>query len=518
LLIACINFVTLSVGRSAKRAKEVGIRKVIGALRKQLITQFVGEAVLVTLFALVSGVVIAVLGLTIFNELSGKQLVLYPDQFLVMVTVSLLLIIGMISGSYPAFFLSSFQPVTILKGSIPGSSRQGLRKVLVGVQLMLSILLISSTLLMREQLTFIQTKDLGFDKEQLVVVKITSPVRGGLQARVKAGFEKAEQFKTELAKASEVISSCGSSHDFGNGNWVHVGYTDDKSNYRTFAFNTVDDEYIPTMEMKLVAGRNFSDKIPSDKEHSIIVNESFVKEYGWDNPIGKKIPGKNFFEHEIIGVVKDFNFSSLYSKVEPLALVQDPNLILGGTENVNVDSSPLPKLMVRLKAGAIESGLAKIKDAWNKLSGDEELSFTFADQSIAKQYKTDQNLGKIMTIAAVLAIVIGSLGLYALASLAMQNRTKEISIRKVMGASSNSLLYLLSKEYLLLVFICLFIAAPITWYLMSNWLSTFEYRVNINPGIFIWAGAISLFITLATISFQLLKTVWTNPVKSLKYE
>jgi putative ABC transport system permease protein len=267
-----------------------------------------------------------------------------------------------------------------------------------------------------------------------------------------------------------------------------------------------------------VTGRNFSDNIPSDKQHAVIVNESFVKEYGWDNAIGKKIPGKNFFEHEIIGVVKDFNFSSLYTKVEPLVMVQDPNLALSGSENVNVDGSPFPKLMVRLKAGVIEAGLERIKEVWNKLAGEEELSFTFADQSIAKQYKTDQNLGKIMTIAAVLAIVIGSLGLYALAALSMQNRTKEISIRKVMGASSNSLLYLLSKEYLLLVIVCLVIAAPVSWYLMSNWLSTFQYRISISLAIFIWAGAIALLITMATISFQLLKTIWTNPVKNLKYE
>jgi putative ABC transport system permease protein len=217
-------------------------------------------------------------------------------------------------------------------------------------------------------------------------------------------------------------------------------------------------------------------------------------------------------------VVKDFNFSSLYTKVHPLVLVQDPTIILKGSENMNVDSSPFPKLLVRLKAGVTSSGLDRLKETWAKISGEEEMSFAFADQAMANQYKSDQNLGKIVTIAASIAVLIASLGLYALASLAMQNRTKEISIRKVMGASENSLLILLSKEYVILIGLCLLVSVPITWYLMSNWLSSFEYHVSIEAGVFLVAGGISLFIALATISYQTLKAVWTNPVNSLKYE
>ncbi len=518
LVVACINFVTLSIGRSMKRAKEVGIRKVVGALRAQLITQFVGEAILVTLMAMILGVCLAAIDLSLFNELAGKQLVFSFDSFLVMVVGSLLLIIGLISGSYPAFILSSFQPISILKGAVQGSARQNLRKVLVGVQLMLSIFLVSSTMLMREQLNFIQNKDMGFNKDQLVVVKLIAGQSGRLTDRVNRGFEKAEQFKIELAKYPEILSSCGSSHDFGNGNWTNVGYTDDKNTYRTFNLNVVDDEYIPMLKMQMIAGRNFSDESLTDKRRSVIVNEAFAKEYGWTDPIGKRIPGKNFLEHEVIGVVKDFNYSSLYAKVQPLVMVEDPSIIFKGIENVNIDNSPIPKLLVRLKAGATSAGLDRLKEVWSKIAGEEEMSFAFADQSMAKQYKSDQNLGKIVSIAAVLAIVIASLGLYALASLAMQNRTKEISIRKVMGANQNSLLVLLSKEYIILIAVCLIISVPITWYLMSNWLSTFEYHVSIGAGIFLMAGGISMLIAIATISYQTLKTVWTNPVKSLKYE
>jgi putative ABC transport system permease protein len=518
LLVACINFVTLSIGRSLKRAKEVGIRKVVGALRTQLISQFVGEAILVTLLATVIGVMLAVVNLPVFNDLSGKQLLFSIDSFIVIVVASLLLIIGLISGSYPAFILSSFQPASILKGMAVGNSRQHLRKVLVGVQLILSIFLVSSTLLMRQQLDFIQKKDMGFDRDQVVVIQLVVPLGGRLAERVKTGFEKAEQFKIELAKFPEIASACGSSHDFGNGGWMAIGYTDEGKTYRTFYMNTVDDEYIPTLKMKMAAGRNFSDASSADARRGVIVNEAFVKEYGWTDAIGKKIPGKNFEDHEIIGVVKDFNFTSLYTKVPPLAMVQDPSILLKGSENINVDNSPFPKLIVRLKAGAVSAGIERLKETWQKIAGEEEFSFAFVDQSIAKQYKSDQNLGKIVTIAAVIAVLIASLGLYALASLAMQNRTKEISIRKVMGATENSLLVLLTKEYIVLTLVCLVVSVPVTWYLMQQWLASFEYRIYIGAGIFIMAGAISLFIALATISFQTLKTVWTNPVKSLKYE
>ena len=463
LIVACINFVTLSIGRSMTRAKEVGIRKVVGALRSQLVAQFVGEAILVTSFALIAGILFAVLIMPAFNDLAGKQLVFSFDQFLIFVITTLLIVIGLISGSYPAFILSSFQPVSILKGVMKGSSRQSLRKVLVGIQLMLSIFLISSTLLMREQLSFLQNKDMGFDKDQLVAVQTVVPRVGRIPERIKAGFEKVEQLRMELIKFPEIISACGSAHDFGTGNWINIGYTDDKSNYRTFYINVIDEKYIRVLQMKLIAGRNFEEGSPSDKRRGVIVNEAFVKELGWADAVGKKIPGKNFGDHEIVGVVKDFNYSPLYTKVKPLVLVEDPTFIFMGSENMNVDARPIPKLMARLKAGAVGTGLERIKEAWKKVSGEEELSFVFVDESMEKQYKSDQNLGKIVTIAAMLAILIASLGLYALASLAMQNHTKEISIRKVMGADDNSLLILLSKEYVFLIAVCLVISVPITW-------------------------------------------------------
>lgn len=519
LLVACINFVTLSIGRSMKRAREVGIRKVVGAERKQLIFQFIGEAVIVTVIALLVGVMFSVLGLPVFNNLAGKQLVLAFNGFTITMVASLIAIIGLMAGSYPAFVLSGFKPIAILKGSIQtGSNKQRVRQILVGVQLVLSIFLISSTLIMRQQLSFLQSKNLGFNKEQLAVIQLSVPRTGGLAERVKVGFDKAEQFKIELAKIQGVAAVCATAHDFGNGGWTNIGYTDDNGTYRTFNMNIVDDEYVPTMKIEMMWGRNFSDSNPSDLRRSIIVNEAFAKEYGWTDPVGKRIPGKGFADHEVIGIIKDFNYASLYTSVQPLVMVEDAAIVLSGTENINIDNNPIPKLMVRVKPEGMSATLDQIKSTWSNLTGGEEFAFTFVDQAMDKQYRSDQNLGKIVSIATLLAMIIGSLGLYALASLAMQNRTKEISIRKVMGATEQSLLVLLSKDYVMLIAVSLLLSVPITWYLMNNWLQSFQYRVDVSWQVFAAAGGLSLVIALLTISYQAIKTAWTRPAETLKYE
>ncbi|KXK22488.1 MAG: antimicrobial peptide ABC transporter permease [Bacteroidetes bacterium OLB12] len=517
LVVACINFVTLSVGRSLKRAREVGIRKVVGAQRRQLVAQFIGEAILITTVALVVGVMLSVLGLPLFNQLSGKQLIFSWNGFLLIVAASLLLIIGLMAGSYPAFVLSSFKPIAVLKGSLQtGSTKQRMRQILVGVQLVLSIFLVSSTLIMQQQLNFLRNKNLGFNKEQVAVIQLNVPRVGRMGERVNKGFEMAEQFKTELGKVSGVVATCASSHDFGNGGWTAVGFTDEQGTYRNFNMNVVDDEYIPLMKMELVAGRNFTDAVADRK--GVIVNEAFAKEYGWTDVTGKRIPGKGFGDHEVIGIVKDFNYTSLYTSVPPLVLVQDPVLILAGSENINFENSPMPKLFVRLAPDNMQATLDQVKGVWDKLTAAEEFDFTFVDQALDAQYKSDQNLGKIVSLATLLAVLIGSLGLYALASLAMQNRTKEISIRKVMGATEQSLLVLLSRDYVLMILISLVLSVPVTWYLMTSWLQNFQYRIEVGWQVFALAGGLSLVVAMLTISYQALKTAWTRPAETLKYE
>lgn len=521
LIVACINFVTLSVGRSLKRAKEVGVRKVVGAERKHLIFQFIGEALIITVVSLALGLVVSLAGLPTFNDLSGKALEMQLNGFMVLSAVMLVAVIGLFAGSYPAFILSSFRPVSVLKGSINvGSSKQALRKALVGVQLILCIFLISSTVIMRDQLNFLQNKDVGFNKEQLMIMQLNVSANPGARfaERMNVGFSQLEQFKIEVSKIPGVSAAFGASQDFGNGNWINIGYTDQQSNYRQFNLNIVDEGFIPGMKMEIIAGRNFSAENLSDKRRSIIVNEAFVKEYGWADPIGQHIPGARFPDHEVIGVVKDFNYNSLYTKVEPVVLAADIQSIASGIENINITNTAMPKLMVRLAPGNMRQTIDDVKAAWDRLTNGEEFNYSFADQAMDKQYRSDQNLSKIISIATLLAIVIGGLGLYALASLAMQNRTKEISIRKVMGATEQSLLMLLSKDYFYLIGVSLLISVPLTYYIMSGWLQSFEYKVGIGIHVFMLAGGVSLLITVLTISYQAVKTAWSQPAQTLKHE
>lgn len=517
LFVACINFVTLAVGRSLRRAKEVGIRKVVGAQRRQIILQFIGEAVIITVVSIIVGVGTAYLALPFFNDLAGKQLIFPFSAFLAVVLIGLLLVMGIITGSYPAFFLSNFRPIQILKGSMP-HTRQGMRKALVGLQLVLSVFLISTTLIMRDQLQFLQTKNLGFNKEQVAVVRLSVPREGGLSERVVKGFAIGEQFKSELMKYTEFESICTSSHDFGNGSWTAVGFTDESGVYRNMNLNVIDDDFLPSMRMELVSGRNFSDQMTADARRSVLVNEAFMKEYGWTDAVGKRIPGKRFPDHEIIGVVKDFHFASLYTTVTPLVLVQDPSIILAGVENISIESSPIPKIMARIKAGQTQAGIARLEETWKKITGSERFDFAFVDEALNRQYRSDQNLGRIVGIATLLAVIIGSLGLYALASLAMQSRVKEISIRKVMGATERSLVGMLSKDYVVLVIASLLLSVPLTLFAVKDWLATFAYRITVGFGVFLWAGGISLAVALLTIAWQTWRTASTQPAETLKHE
>lgn len=520
LFLGGINFVTLSISRSINRSKEVGIRKVVGAKRQQLIGQFLSEAVITTFIAMVIGLALAYLFLPLFNELAGRQLILEINWFLISVVFALLIIIGVIAGSYPALILSGFNPTSILKGSSSNSvgKKQGLRRALIGVQLVLTVFLISTTLLMRKQLDFIQSKNLGFDKEHLLVAQLNVQGGQGLMDRINLGFEKVQLFKNELQSDPVIENVTAANHAFGTGGWTNVGYTDKNDKYRTFDMLVVEEKFISTMNMKLTAGRNFNKENTSDKRRAIIVNEAFAKEYGWEDAVGKQLPGQKFEDHEVIGVVKDFNYNSLHGMVTPLLLVLNPAVIAPGIENIMIGSNPIPKLMVRVKGDHIAQAVDRVEEAWDKIDGEAEFQYSFVDQTLAAQYQQEQNLGKVVSIATILAILIGCMGLFALASLNMQNRTKEISIRKVLGASESKILILLGKEYVFMVLAALVISVPITVIFINKWLSSFAYRIELGVGTFLFAGGLIFVIAMITIAYQAIKTAMKQPAETLKYE
>ncbi len=519
LVVGCINFMTLSIGRSVARAKEVGVRKVAGARRQQIIQQFMGEAILITLLGLIIGVVLAIVNLPLFNQLSGKTLTLDLNIFNVVSILGLTLLVGVIAGGYPAILLSGFKPISILKGNLNvGRGRQGLRKSMVTFQFVLSIFLIASTLIMQRQLNYLQNKNLGYDKEHMLVIQMNVPRQGGFLERIDNGFELTRQFINELEGESTILATAAASHTMGTGGWAGVSYTDNDNNYWAFTMNFVDADYIKTMGMEIITGRDFSKEIQADQRRSVIVNEAFVEQFGWDTPIGQKLPGNDFGDHEVIGVVKNFNFNSLHGVVPPLLMTIGKTAILMGINDFGVGTSIIPKLLVKTNGLDLQNSIARVKATWNKIIPNEEFDFTFMDQTIAAQYQQEQNLGKIVSIASILAIVIGSLGLLGLAALTMASKVKEISLRKILGASENTILMMLSKDYIYLVFIAVLVASPITYYLLDKWLESFEYRVLIGAEVFLIAGGIALLVALFTISFQTIKASITKPVDSLKYE
>ena len=518
LLIACINFMTLSIGRSASRALEVGVRKAIGASRRNLMYQFWGEALMTTLLALILGVALAEAFRPLFNTLAGIPLTFTFDAWTALVLAGLTLLIGLVAGSYPAAVLSGFRPVEVLTGKLRlGGDTSLLRRSLVVVQFALSIFLIASTLLMARQLDFIRTKNLGFDKEQVVVLQTSNAGGQGLLRLIEDGRRTTDLLRNELASNAAFVDMTSSCFAFGHG-WAGVGYDATDGTYRDFALNIIDEDYLPTHGMQLVAGRNFSRENPSDAERALIVNEAFVAEYGWEDPIGQRLPGESFEDHEIIGVVKDFNFESLHGAVEPLAMVINPRVVLQGVSNVGFPVSPTPKIAVRVKPDDIRGTLAALEQAWTRIAPEQPYNYAFLDEAVGMQYQQDERLGAIFRIASLLAIVIACLGLFGLAALAVARRTKEIGVRKVLGASAPGLALLLSKDFAKLVLVAFVLAVPAAYFAMTRWLQDFAYRISLDVGTFALAGLLALAVALLTVSYQAIKAALADPVDSLRYE
>jgi len=500
LLIACVNFMNLSTARSSNRAREVGVRKVLGSPRKYLVAQFLAESVLVTLASAIIGILLAWTLLPLFNQMSGKELVItgHSLAWLLPSLLLIVLLVGFLAGSYPAFYLSAFRPIDVLKGKLStGFKRSFLRNFLVVFQFSISIFLIIGTLVIYNQLNYIHNKNLGFDRSQVLVIKNTNVL--GKQADV---------FKQEVKQLSGVINATMSSYQPTGDERLKTGLFPDptidiKKDILT-EFWTVDENYINTMGIKLVNGRNFSKQMSTDS-NAIIVNEAFVRKFGAKDPLNKVV--YRDFSHvepfHIIGVLKDFNFESLRDKISPLALVYVPD---NGAISVRLHTSDLTALM------------SKIENKWKGFSPNQQFNYSFMDQDFDATYRSEQRVGTIFISFSTLAIVIACLGLFGLAAYAAEQRTKEIGIRKVLGANISTIVGILSMDFIKLVIISILIATPLALFAMNKWLQDFAYRVNIQWYILALAGAIAIFIAFITISFQSIKAAVANPVNSLRSE
>ncbi|HEX5153757.1 MAG TPA: ABC transporter permease [Parafilimonas sp.] len=508
IVLACVNFMNLSTAQSATRAKEVGIRKVLGSEKKQLIKQFLSEAMLYSIISTILALLLVAVSLKPFNEVSGKLLEFNSifNSSTGFFVLGLCLITGLLAGLYPAFYLTSFNPVTVLKGMKLFKNNFGnlfIRNGLVVFQFTVSIALIVCTIIVFQQLKYTQNKDMGLNKESVVEIANTKRLENN---------EKA--FRQELTKQIGVMNASSSTSVPTQG-----GFQDDYTPEQTETDKPLisdlaitsfmaDENFIPTLKIQMLQGRNFS-KAFNDSA-SVILNETAAKQIGWKQPVGKYLdyPG-NDQKFKVIGVVKDFNISSLHDVVEPFALFNN------AANTYTVNSS---FISVRLQPGNINAYLNNIEDTWKKFAPNTPFDYSFLDEEFDALYRSEQRMGKVFGIFTFLSIFVACLGLFGLSIFTAERRKKEIGIRKVLGASVQSVVGLLSKDFLKLVMISAIIAFPLAWFAMNKWLEDFAYRITISWLVFIIAAAGALLIALITISFQSIKAAIANPVKSLRTE
>ena len=505
LLIACVNFMNLSTARSSNRAREVGVRKVLGSPRKYLVAQFLTESIIVTLAGAILAVFTAWALLPLFNQISGKQLAVTGQilGWLVPALLIIIVVIGCLAGSYPAFFLSGFKPIEVLKGKLSAGFKGGaLRSVLVIFQFSISVFLIIGTLVIYNQLKYIQNKDLGYNRSHILIVK-----------NLWSLGKKASVLKQEVKELPGVQNAALSTslptdgHIDGTRSFFKNQVIDQKEAVLSHEWY-VDEDYIPTLGMKMAAGRNFSRDMVTDSS-GVIINQAFAKLLGYTNPVDQFIyvPANNQLTKtrrlHIVGVVKDFNFKSLRDNVAPLLINMAPDM---GVLSIRINTADIPGLM------------AQVKSKWNDVAPNQQFSYSFMDQEFDALYRSEQRMGAISIAFTSLAIIIACLGLFGLAAYAAEQRIKEIGIRKVLGANVSTIITLLSKDFIKLVLISIIIAAPVGWWAMQKWLESFAYRQNMQWWVVAVAGFGAVFIAFITMSFQSVKAALAAPVHSLRSE
>lgn len=500
LLIACINFMNLSTIRAVERSKEVGLRKVLGALRNNLVAQFIGESFLLTIIACLLAVGLLQLLMPLYNQLLGHTLsISWSSWPIYAFLLSIIIIVGFLAGSYPAFFLSAFQPIQALKGKLQlGKGGSFFRQALVVVQFTISVLLIIGTIIIMNQMNFVKSKDLGYNEEHIVVV----PINNDDIAIGSTTFKNQLESKSNIASVS--LMSGEPSGFFDMMSFEVEGQNDQVWKSRT---EFADFEFVKTLGLKIIAGRDFSSQFPTDSTDAVLINRTASAQLGFspEQAIGKWI--KNVYRdstrRRIVGVVEDFNFLSLKEKMD--ALVISP----GRDRRV---------ALIKLKAGNVSNSLASIKEVYSKVAPVYPFEYSFLDQKFDEVYKIDLRQQKILTIFSCLAIFIACLGLFGLTSFTATKRTKEIGVRKVLGSSVSDIVLLLSKDLLKPVVISMLIAIPLGYYLMHNWLENFAYRTALHWWIFLIAVVITIVIALITVSFKAIKAAVANPVNSLRSE
>ncbi|GAB4021895.1 ABC transporter permease [Spirosoma koreense] len=501
LAIACINFINLTIAQSLSRAREVGVRKSLGAMRSQLFGQIWGETLLLCFGALLIGLGLAYWTLPTFNRLFQSVLTLadFLKPSVLLLTGFGFLLITLIAGGYPSWFVTRFNAVEVLKGKVKVSRPGLLRNSLIVTQFTIACLLIVCTMIIYQQISYLQQKPMGLDKEQVVSIPVGNELNGS---------DALKSMRDRLANQPNITAISGAGVNIGAG-------LDGSSSRMIYGFLygkrdiacdwlRVDTDYLKTMGIKLIQGRDFSPKFSTDSSSSILITQSMAKQLGEANPVGKFIKPDNK-QFQIVGVVSDFNLYSLHQEAKPIALQMQSN-------------APIHYILVRVNPKNLVGAMETIKAVWKSIAPKQEFIGSFLDENTERWYRKEQRLATIFSSAAGVAILLSCMGLFSIALIAIQQRTKEIGVRKVLGASVPSLVALLSKDFLKLVIVAIVIASPIAWWAMTKWLADFAYKIDIEWWVFVLAGALAIVIALATVSFQSIKAALMNPVKSLRSE
>lgn len=496
LLIACCNFINLSTARSLNRSKEIGLRKVIGANRKQLITQFIGESILFSIMASFLSIILVMIFIPFFNKTLGTYISLTSS--LIWLYSIIIISVGILAGLYPAILMSSFSPIQSLKGKIShGLSDIIFRKGLVIFQFSIAIILIIGVTIILQQLYFIQNKNIGLNRNQVVTIDLKGNA-----------FNKSDLLLKELLRNPHVVNGSLNSFSFNGISNITVlpeGYSEDEMTSSSVILT--DENFLKTFEIPLVAGRDFSTEITSDRDDAFLVNEAAVKEFGWKTPneaLNKKVEWGGMKNGKVIGVIKDFNFSSLREDIKPLI--------------IHIFPAWIGRISLRLKADNISNTMKEIETTWKGITNENQFDYKFEDEQFKSQYRSELSMKTVLGAFTFLSILVACLGLFGLASFTIKQRFKEIGIRKVLGSSVVGIVKLISKDFLKLVIISFIIAVPIAWYGATQWLQNYAYRIDINIWTFILAGFLAFVIALLTVSIQALKAAKANPIKSLRTE
>jgi len=513
LLVAIINFITLSTSHSLKRLKEMGLRKTLGAFKGQIQRQLIVESFFVSFLAGLLGMGLAYLATPYFNQLLEISLVFQVELISMAFVFFIALLIALVSGAIQAFILIKHKPVDALKGiGVAAKKDSLLNQALLVLQFALSITLIIGTLVIRSQMNYIQNKDIGYDKERLVEIGMQS------SPDIVASQNLLNRFRQELQKDARILAVSASMNSFQEP-WTQFGIRQEDESVEQVYFNKIDGDYVETMGIELTRGVDFESN--SSNVNKILVNEALVKHFGWEDPLSEQIPGKNYSSnHQIIGVFKDFHFSTLHNKIEPLALSVHKEAILGGVTGLSTYVWPINMYTIVLRVGSGDLGsiLQFVESKWEEVNPEQPFVYSFVDDVLAKNYEEEVRWQKVIDSASIFSIIIAWLGLLGLTRLSVQKRVKEIGIRKVLGSSVASVATLLSRKFLLLIVISNLIAWPVAWVLAEKWLEDFTYRTTIGASLFLLSGLAVLLVALASVGYQSLRAANSNPVDSLKCE